>query len=291
MIAWAAGESAAVTLRFLVYVDLLLLAGLALCARRTMPFAVSELMISALAGAGAVLTAAQFAATALAMTGGDTAMLDREMLRYLAVQTPMGISSIVRFVLLALIAAVAISSFRARSTILLLAIAALATLAWSGHAGASEGSIGILHRASDIVHLVAASAWLGTLVLLLLAITQLGTPTTELITALRRFAVTGTVIVGALIVSGVVNLWAIVGFEALPAVVATEYGRTLILKLLLFAAMLSFAAYNRWRLTPRLERAADESVRSLRASVSLEAAAAVGVILTVAFLGTQSPTG
>lgn len=291
MIAWAAGESAAVTLRFLVYLDLVLLAGLTLCARRTIPFGVSERMISALAGAGVLLTLTQLAATALAMTGGDTAMLDREMLRYLAIQTPMGISSIARFVLLALIAVVAISSLRARSTIPLLAVAALATLAWSGHAGASDGGIGMLHRASDIVHLIAASAWLGTLVLLLLAITQLGTPTTELITALRRFAVTGTLIVGALILSGVVNLWAIVGFEALPAVVATEYGRTLILKLLLFAAMMGFAAYNRWRLTPRLERAANESVRSLRASVSLEAAAAVGVILTVAFLGTQSPTG
>lgn len=279
------------TLRFLVYLELVLLAGLTLCARRTIPFGVSERMISALAGAGVLLSFAQFAATALAMTGGDTAMLDREMLRYLAIQTPMGISSIARFVLLALIAVVAISSLRARSTIPLLAVAALATLAWSGHAGASESSIGILHRVLDIVHLVAASAWLGTLVLLLLAISQLGTPTTELITALRRFAVTGTLIVGALILSGVVNLWAIVGFEALPAVVATEYGRTLILKLLLFAAMLGFAAYNRWRLTPRLEQAANESVRSLRASVSLEAAAAVGAILTVAFLGTQSPTG
>lgn len=291
MIEWAAGEGAAVTLRFLVYLDLLLLTGLTLCARRTMPFAVPSPMIAALAGAGALLTVAQSAATALAMTGGDTAMLDREMLRYLAIETPMGVSSMARFVLLVLIAVVAISSSRARGITLLLAVAALAMLAWSGHAGAGEGRIGILHRASDIVHPIAASAWFGTLVLLLLAITRLGTATTELITALRRFAVTGTLIVGALILSGVVNLWAIVGFEALPAVVVTEYGRTLILKLLLFSAMLGFAAYNRWRLTPQLERAANESVRSLRASVSLEAAAAVGVILTVAFLGTQSPTG
>ncbi len=291
MIAWGAGEGVAVTLRFLVYLDLLLLAGLTLCARRTMPFEVPARMVAALAAMGALLTVAQFMATALAMTGGDTAMLDREMLRYLAMQTPMGISSIARFVLLALIAVVAISSLRARWTIPSLALVAVATLAWSGHAGASEGDVGILHRASDIIHLVAASAWLGTLALLLLALARLDIPTTELIAALRRFAVTGTLIVGALILSGVVNLWAIVGFEALPAVVATEYGRTLILKLLLFAAMLGFAAYNRWRLTPRLERAANESVRSLRVSVSLEAAAAVGVILTVAFLGTQSPTG
>lgn len=291
MIAWGAGEGVAVTLRFLVYLDLLLLAGLTLCARRTMPFEVPARMVAALAAMGALLTVAQFMATALAMTGGDTAMLDREMIRYLAMQTPMGISSIARFVLLALIAVLAISSLRARWTIPSLALVAVATLAWSGHAGASEGDVGILHRASDIIHLVAASAWLGTLALLLLALARLDIPTTKLIAALRRFAVTGTLIVGALILSGVVNLWAIVEFEALPAVVATEYGRTLILKLLLFAAMLGFAAYNRWRLTPRLERAANESVRSLRVSVSLEAAAAVGVILTVAFLGTQSPTG
>lgn len=279
------------TLRFLVYLDLLLLAGLTLCARRIMPFEVSAHTIAMLAGPGALLTVAQFAATALAMTGGDTAMLDREMLRYLAVETPMGLSSIARFALLALIAVAAVSSVRARSTIPLLAVMAVATLAWNGHAGASEGGIGILHRASDIVHLIAASAWLGTLALLLLAIARLDTPTAELIAALGRFAVTGTLIVGALILSGIVNLWAIVGFEALPALVATDYGRTLILKLLLFAAMLGFAAYNRWRLTPRLERSANEGVRSLRASVSLEAAAAVGVILTVALLGTQSPTG
>jgi len=291
VIAWAAGEGVAVTLRFLVYLDLLLLAGLTLCARRTMPFEVSARTIAMLAGAGALLTVAQFAVTALAMTGGDTAMLDREMLRYLAVETPMGISGVARFVLLVLIVVVAMFTARARSAVLILALAAVATLAWSGHAGASEGGIGVLHRMSDILHLIAASAWLGTLVLLLLALARSGTPTTELIAALRRFAVTGTLIVGALILSGVVNLWAIVGFEALPALAATDYGRTLILKLLLFAAMLGFAAYNRWHLTPRLERSADERVRCRRASVSLEATVAVGVILTVAFLGTQAPTG
>ncbi len=279
------------TLRFLVYLDQLLLAGLTLCARRTMPFEVSALTIAMLAGAGALLTVAQFAVTALGMTGGDTAMLDREMLRYLAVETPMGISGIARFVLLVLIAVVAMSTARARLAILILALAAVATLAWSGHAGASEGGIGILHRASDIVHVIAASAWLGTLALLLLAIARLDTLNAELIAALGRFAVTGTLIVGALILSGIVNLWAIVGFKALPALVATDYGRMLILKLLLFAAMLGFAAYNRWRLVPRLERSANEGARSLRASVSLEAAAAVGVILAVAVLGTQSPTG
>ncbi len=34
-------------------------------------------------------------------------------------------------------------------------------LLWSGHAGATEGAIGALHRFSDIAHMIAASLWIG----------------------------------------------------------------------------------------------------------------------------------
>jgi len=291
VIEWAATEGAAVTLRFLVYLDLLLLAGLSLCARRTVPAEVPARVVVGLAAAGAVLTVAQFLATTLAMTGGDITVLDQEMLRYLAVETPMGRSSIARFLLLMLIAIAATAGPRARSLNALLAVAALATLAWSGHAGASEGGVGAIHRASDIAHLIAASAWLGTLALLLFALARSSTATADLIAALRRFAMTGTLIVGALIVTGIVNLWAIVGLDALPEWAATGYGRTLGLKLMLFAAMLGFAAYNRWRLTPRLENEELEGLGHLRMSVSFETALAVGVVMVVAVLGTLSPTG
>src|SRR3546814_7224485 len=42
-------------------------------------------------------------------------------------------------------------------------MAAVATLAWSGHAGASEGAAGIIHRVGDIVHMTAAAVWIGAL--------------------------------------------------------------------------------------------------------------------------------
>lgn len=291
VVVWAAGEGAAVTLRFLVYLDLLLLAGLSLCARRTMPVEVPARAIVVLAVTGVMLTLTQFLATALAMTGGDMAILDAEMLRYLAFETPMGLSSIARFLFLVLIAATASMGSHIRSSNTLLAFGALATLAWGGHAGASEGGIGALHRASDILHLIAASAWLGTLALLLLALARSSTPAADLIAALRRFALTGTLIVGALFVTGIINLWAITGLDALPELATTDYGRTLGLKLALFAAMLGFAAFNRWLLTPRLEQGARNGLRRLRTSASFEAALAVGVVLAVAILGTRSPTG
>lgn len=291
MIAWAAGEGAAVVLRALVYLDLLLLAGLLLCTRRTAPGDVSAPVIAGLAGAGAILAIAQLVVTALAMTGGDTAVLDAPMLRFIAFETSAGLSAIVRFLCLAVLAALAARAVRSRALHAVLALAALAALAWTGHAGASEGTTGTFHRTADILHLLAASAWLGTLVLLFFALARSRTATSDLIAALRRFAVTGTLIVGTLLVTGVVNLWAIAGVDSLPALAASDYGRVLGLKLLLFGAMLGFAGFNRWRLTPRLEVASRSAMGGLRTSVTLETLFAIGVILAVALLGTLSPNG
>lgn len=291
MIAWAAGESAAVTLRFFVYLDLLLLAGLSLCSRRTAPVDVPTRTIAALAFIGAILTVAQFLATALAMTGGDVAVLDSEMFRYLMLDTPMGISSSARLLLLLIATLIAIRFAGAHSTRSVLAVAAAATLAWSGHAGASEGTVGGFHRASDIIHLIAASVWLGTLAILLVSLRRSKTCTTVLIKALHRFAVTGTAVVAALLVTGLFNLWAIVGLDGLPDLPGTRYGQVLALKVLLFAAMLVFAALNRWRFTPRLADGTREGMGGLRRSVSIEASLAVSIVLAVAILGILSPTG
>src|SRR3546814_19171379 len=40
---------------------------------------------------------------------------------------------------------------------------AVATLVWAGHAGATEGTAGTVHRVSDILHLIAAAAWIGAI--------------------------------------------------------------------------------------------------------------------------------
>lgn len=278
-------------LRALVYLDLLLLAGLLLCARRTAPGDVSATAIAGLAGAGAILAIAQLVVTAIAMTGGDTTVLDAPMLRFIAFETSAGLSAIIRFLCLAVLAALATRTARTRVPHTALALAALAALAWNGHAGASEGATGTFHRTADILHLIAASVWLGTLVLLFAALARSHTATADLIAALNRFAVTGTVIVGTLIVTGAVNLWAIAGIDSLPALAASDYGRVLGLKLLLFGAMLGFAGFNRWRLTPRLETASRSGMAGLQTSVTLETLLAIGVILAVALLGTLSPNG
>jgi copper resistance protein D len=65
-------------------------------------------------------------------------------------------------------------------------------------------------------------------------------------------------------------------------------------KLVLFAAMLSLAANNRWRLTPALKRTSvsgdsEGSWTRLRISVALEGAAGATVLALVAWLGTLAP--
>jgi copper resistance protein D len=291
MIAWMAGEGAAVVLRFLLYADLLLLAGLVLCGGRTAPLVAPRRSVVALAVAGLLLTIAQFAAACLAMVGGDIALLDGEMVRFIAFETSMGLASLTRAGLLALLALLAVlAGFAVTAPLLLsaLAAAALATLAWAGHAGAGEGVPGLIHRIADIAHLLAAAVWVGTLALLLMAITNRAVPRASLASALQRFSLVGTVVVALLIVTGLINVWAIAGID-IANLVGTDYGRVLLVKLLLFAAMLGFAALNRWRYTPMLMQDHDAPVAPLRRSLSLELSLALAVLAAVALLGTLSP--
>lgn len=288
MIGAMAGEGVAVALRFLLYLDLMAVAGLLLCARRTAPAEVSPRLAALLAAIGVVVTAAHFTASAAAMVGGDPALLDVEMLRFIALETSHGQGAAVRLLALGTLA-VLVRSSRSPALPTVLGIVALASLAWSGHAAAGEGATGILHKASDILHLIAAAIWIGTLALLLVSVARREPAIDEIIAALRRFATTGTAIVGVLIVTGVINLAMITDLVRPADLIASAYGQTLAAKVALFLAMLAFAAANRWRFTPQLEQAAGRDTRAIRMSLSLELCLGIAVVLVVALLGTLSP--
>ncbi len=290
---------AAIGLRFAAYTDLLLLAGLALGGGlgRYAPV-VDRSVIAWLAALGVVITIAQFGATALAMTGNDVAALDRDMVTFLALETPMGLSHLVRVVVLGLLATSAVLRMPPLP-IGVLAMIALASLAWNGHAGASEATLGFVHRTSDIVHLVAASVWIAALVMfsrLLLLDCRTRETLGSALAALDRFSRFGAIVVGAIVVTGIVNLLAIVGTDGFFAAFMTDYGRLLLLKLALFSGMLGLAALNRWRFVPGARVMVDAgmhgaAVRRLRGAVMTETVLGVLVLATVAILGTLSPVG
>ena len=171
----------------------------------------------------------------------------------------------------------------------LVAAAYLATLAWAGHAAAGQESGRYVQIVSDVVHLLAAGAWLGALpgLVFLLGGTQPLEATAHMV---RRFSTLGAVSVSALVLSGLGNAWYLVG--GVPALIGTDYGHFLLVKLALFAAMVALAAVNRLSLTARL-KVQDPSnpmaLRSLRRNAILEIAAGIIVIAIVGVLGIKIP--
>jgi putative copper resistance protein D len=176
---------------------------------------------------------------------------------------------------------------------------ALASVAWTGHGAASEGSAGAAHLIADIIHLLGAGAWLGALaafsVMLFRSAANLSEDYLRLThRLLESFSVAGTVTVTLVFGSGLVNSWMLVGPQNVLTLHTTLYGQLLIVKLLLFAVMLALAAANRFRLTPEFNRALNSNGTSralamLRKSLALELSIALIILGLVAWLGKLEP--
>ena len=134
-----------------------------------------------------------------------------------------------------------------------MAAAFAGTLAWSGHAAGGLGSEAIIHPAADVLHLIAAAAWVGALLPLIVLFAAAGADDASLAmarTATARFSILGIVSVGTLLVTGIVNTYYLAG--SVPALLHTDYGRLLLIKIALFLAMVAIATVNRFQLTPQL---------------------------------------
>jgi copper resistance protein D len=178
-----------------------------------------------------------------------------------------------------------------------LASALVGTLAWAGHAAANSGVEGNVHLLADVLHLIAAAAWIGALVPLALLLRVVRGDQHETSVAIGRdavlrFSTLGIVSVGTLTATGVVNGWMLVG--SVTALTDTDYGRLLMVKIGLFFVMLSIAAVNRFRLTPRLTQkpsatSSHEALRQIERNSLIEASVGAIIIGIVAVLGTLPP--
>lgn len=172
-----------------------------------------------------------------------------------------------------------------------------ASFAWTGHGAATEGDGRWLHLVADILHALAASLWIGALAafvfLALWRPSRLEAPDRAqdraLQQALAGFAGIGTLAVGVLTLTGLANSAFLVGWDNLPSLTASPYGRLLAIKLGLFLAMLALAATNRFHLTPRMEGAPDRALSHLRASLLIEFGLGLAILVIVAVMGTLPP--
>jgi putative copper resistance protein D len=177
-----------------------------------------------------------------------------------------------------------------RAALLHLAAAAglIVLMAWIGHAGAATGPAASVHLASDIAHLIAAAAWLGglpALALLLAWSREAAAPDGVAAHATARFSRLGMVSVAVLLATGIVNSWFLLSGPR--DLWANPYGRLVLLKVLLFIAMVGIAAVNRFRLTPRLPAAS--ALRSLQRNSLFETGLGLVVLLVVGAMGTMEP--
>jgi len=226
------------------------------------------------------------AASVAAMAAMPIGALDRATLIAVLEATPTGTVLAVRLAAAVLMLACLATTPRSAPAALT-GLVALASSAWTGHSGATEGGLGLAQRGLDVVHLGAASLWLGALLVFLGSLR--GAPNRpRIVERLSAFARTGTVVVALLALTGTANAL-LIGREGWSP--ASGWTLLLAAKLALFVAMLGLAGANRWRLTPALAAGAPGAERRLMLSLSLETGCALGIVALVAVLGMVDPSG
>lgn len=196
------------------------------------------------------------------------------LLPYVLLQTEVGRASLFRGAILLLLTAL---QFRRKSVppqlpLLLAALAWLAAL-HMGHAAAPDGP------GQDVafgLHILAAAAWVGGLLPLLVALSP---------RAARRFSWLGGAAVLVMVASGVWQAWFLAG--GVVGLLGTRYGHVLLAKCVVLLAMLGLAAINRLRYTPRLP--AEAAMRGLRRSILLESGLGAAAILLAGWLSQLAP--
>ena len=304
-------DALAISVRAVLYIDLLTMFGIAIfginglqSAKHAVCVLPLRWCLAGMAVLGLVASFIQIVVMAASMADLPVTLVNIEVLDRLINGTLIGTAWKVRMA--ALVALVPVSVLVQRTPRAALALAAVltgvavATFAWAGHGAMNSGVIGWLHLGADVVHLFAAGAWIGAIAALCTLLFGGAILNAERISllyrALSHFASTGTAIVGLILLTGILNVWIIVGLSNILSLPNHAYGRLLLGKIALFIAMLCLAAGNRFRLSPALGRIigqgdARTALTMLRVSLAAEAGCALTILAIAAWLGTLAPSG
>ena len=168
------------------------------------------------------------------------------------------------------------------------AVGAWAALPLTGHAMSAASSLPWI---AQVAHGLGAGLWIGTLaavVAVALGLARDPAAHPRIGVLVRRFSRLAIAAVLAIALSGVVT--AVFYFDAVAELWSTAYGRTLSLKVGLFAAVGAVGAYNWRRLTPRLGDARGTAALLVSARVEL-ALATVLLAVTAVLVHLGMPAG
>lgn len=226
---------------------------------------------------------------AVAIGDGWQDALNMDVLSAVALETTVGTAWLCQAAaaILLLGAAILSSHLRAAATAATSALL-LASLVVSGHAAMNDGWPGVAHQANDVVHLLSGGAWFGALLPVLLILPRMkdSQARERARTALMRFSTAGHVMVAVVILSGIANMFFILG--GLPTDWTFGYQKLLSIKIGLVAAMTVIAVVNRYVVVPRMARVRGSS-GALVAGTLAEIVIALAVIGLVAWFGMLEP--
>jgi putative copper resistance protein D len=172
------------------------------------------------------------------------------------------------------------------------------SLAWTGHAVMRSGEARWTDMAAQTLHILATSAWLGSLpalgyILYGTRFDQLGAWGGLAREILPRYSRAGYLAVGIIAITGSLNSWPLV--SGIAKLADTPYGRVLLAKIVLFGVMVAVALVNRFALSPIAikpnstvpDRTA--ALATLGRNVVLEQLLGVLILGAVSVLGTLPP--
>ncbi|MFC3226559.1 CopD family protein [Marinibaculum pumilum] len=237
-----------------------------------------------LAAAGLALVLLALAARVLFLGGGDPATLGEWAMWRFVLAGPVGESAGLRILGLGLTCAPALLRRpRWRPTAGLAAVCGLAAIILSFTVSGHATTPGMSLLAPLLgLHLAAAAFWIGALWPLFRLAGSL--PPRNAAAVMQRFGQVATMAVGLLLMAGLAMAIELVG--SVQALFATGYGRILLAKLALVAALLGLAAGNRWRHVPALRAEAPGAARRLRLSILAEIGLVALILLATAALVT-----
>lgn len=260
-----------------LYLALFLGAGGAVAAAWLAPRSRSGMGASvAFACLGLVAAPASLGLQGLDALGAPLTLFGQAVTWQAATATSYGLTAAIAFVALAF-ALLSLASEGALAKWLSLAALAGtgAALAASGHASAAPPQW--LSRAMVFVHAAGITFWAGALLPLGLALRRRTTDAGE---ALDRFSMTIPLVVAALLAAGLVL--AFIQVREVSALVTTDYGRLLLLKLVLVLPLLLLAVVNRLKLTKPALAEQPAAQRLLSRNIMLETLLMAAILAVVA---------
>lgn len=170
--------------------------------------------------------------------------------------------------------------------LLVLFCAQLLLLAGVGHAAMNDGWLGIVQRTNHALHLFCVASWFGGLLpfIYCLRLAQ-GRWRQAAICTMMRFSRYGHLAVAGAIASGVVNALLIQG----GLISTSPWGRMLLFKCALVAAMVAIALVNRYVLVPRMSAGGTRAEQLIVRTTQIEIALGALALFAVSLFATWEP--